>query len=63
MSDSLLGGDSMDSVSSDGGEYQDLPIIVDSAGNLSREVDIEQGMNTPNDMKNAYKTRELNLDP
>lgn len=32
--DSLLGGDSMESVSSDGGEYIDLPIIVDSGGKM-----------------------------
>ena len=45
-SDSLL--DSMESVSSDGGEYQDLPIVVDNETGMQSGGDMEQGMDQPN---------------
>lgn len=47
-SDSLLGGDSMESVSSDEGEYGDLPIVIDNAAGMQSNGDIEQGMDTQN---------------
>jgi hypothetical protein len=36
----------MESVSSDGGDYQDLPIIVGDAAGDENGGDIEQGMNS-----------------
>lgn len=56
----------MESVSSDGGEYQDLPIIVDSAGKMNTGIDLEQGMNSTagqaNTMKASYQSREMSID-